>query len=127
MSTDFLSNEVPPAPAPEPPPLVRIPPPEPEPEPDPEIFYSASARGFYVTGLNDDIPSDAVLITFAEHQSLMAGQAAGQEIAPDANGFPVLVDRIPPEDPEGAPARVLNIDSLTPEDIAHLRAALGLS
>lgn len=55
--------------------------------------YSASTNGFYVDGIHgDNIPADSVDITEEQHITLLAGQSAGQQIVPDANGYPVLQD-----------------------------------
>lgn len=56
------------------------------------IYYSKSTRGFYELGVNPVIPTDAVQVTEMQRQALIAGQSAGKEIVPDANGFPVLRD-----------------------------------
>ena len=56
-------------------------------------FYSASTKGFYETSVHGtNMPSDAVAITNAEYQTLMAAQGAGQIIQADMNGNPVAVN-----------------------------------
>lgn len=56
------------------------------------MFYAKSTGGFYTTEIHgDNIPSDAVVITEATHQSLLAGQSSGQVISADATGKPILV------------------------------------
>lgn len=56
--------------------------------------YSASTGGFYLEGINETIPDDAVAVTEAEFAALMAAQAKGQEIRPDANGKPVAAAHV---------------------------------
>lgn len=59
--------------------------------------YAPSTGGFYSLDIHgDDIPSDAIDITFSQHRELLAGQAAGQRIVPGAHGAPQLVDQPPP-------------------------------
>jgi hypothetical protein len=53
------------------------------------VYFTASGPGFLRSPAA--LPADAVPITDAEHTTLMAGQAAGQQIVPDADGRPVLV------------------------------------
>lgn len=55
--------------------------------------YSKSSGGFYDPAIHgDNIPSDAVEITNDEHAALLVGQAQGQQIVGDGNGYPMLVD-----------------------------------
>ncbi|RVT95264.1 phage tail protein [Rhodovarius crocodyli] len=58
-----------------------------------DVFWSATARGFFLAGTQ---PSDAVAVTPEQHRQLLAGQAAGQEIAANEDGAPVLRDPVPP-------------------------------
>lgn len=61
------------------------------------MFYSQLTNGFYDPDIHGDgIPADAVKITDGEHAALLAGQSSGKRIAPDSNGFPILVDPPPP-------------------------------
>jgi hypothetical protein len=57
------------------------------------IFYSASRMGFFDSDIHapQQIPGDAVAITAAEHQALLAAQSSGKEITSDAQGYPVAV------------------------------------
>lgn len=58
--------------------------------------YSPSTRGFYDLSIHGSaIPADAVEITTEHHSQLLAAQASGQLIEPDANGYPVAVDPPP--------------------------------
>ena len=60
------------------------------------MFYSSQANGFYSREIHgDNIPADAVEITKAEHTALLAGQAEGKRIVPDADGVPVLQEPPP--------------------------------
>lgn len=54
------------------------------------MLYSAQTRGFYDPAIHTAIPADAQPITAALYAALMAGQATGQAIVPDAAGHPVL-------------------------------------
>lgn len=59
--------------------------------------YSKLTGGFYDEAIHgDNVPSDAVEITSEEHAVLLAGQASGKSIVPDANGAPMLVAPPPP-------------------------------
>ena len=61
------------------------------------MFYSKSTGGFYDRSIHgDNIPSDAVEITEAEHAALLEGQSQGKIISADKNGKPVLKDPPPP-------------------------------
>jgi len=60
------------------------------------MFYSKYTGGFYSREIHgDNIPADAVEITKAEHTALLAGQAEGKRIVPDADGVPVLQEPPP--------------------------------
>ncbi|WP_275098077.1 hypothetical protein [Sedimenticola hydrogenitrophicus] len=101
------------------------------------MFYATSTGGFYAeeihgtrqievvqtdpeTGETIDrwmeknpgclIPPDAVEISAADHVALLAGQAAGQRIQPDADGRPVLIDPQPPTDAEIISDAIQRID-----------------
>ncbi len=58
------------------------------------IYYAKSTNGFYDSAINAaaTIPSDAVEITEATRQSLLAAQSAGKRITADVSGNPVAVD-----------------------------------
>ena len=56
--------------------------------------YSATTGGFYLEGIDKTIPTDAVAVTEAEFADLMAAQAEGLEIRPDANGKPVAAAHV---------------------------------
>lgn len=56
------------------------------------MFYSKSTNGFYDPSINDNIPPDSVEITEQEWKSLLSGQADGQIIKSNDDGFPVLGD-----------------------------------
>lgn len=61
------------------------------------MFYSAQTGGFYTPEIHgDNIPSDAVEITDAEHAALIEGQSMGKIIVADESGRPVLQDPPPP-------------------------------
>lgn len=65
--------------------------------------YSKITSGFYDISIHGAaIPADAVEITDAEYQALLAGQSAGKIISADASGNPVLADP-----PAPTPAQLL--------------------
>jgi hypothetical protein len=81
------------------------------------MFYSKSTGGFYDRAIHgEDIPSDAIEITKADHASMLAGQATGKSIVGDANGRPILED--PP-----APTAAQIVKALTDEVQHHLDTA----
>ncbi|MGC0155784.1 hypothetical protein ACPRNU_25265 [Chromobacterium vaccinii] len=55
------------------------------------IYYSKSTGGFYDDTIHHQIPADAVNISADVYTSMMSGQAAGQVIACDAKGNPMLI------------------------------------
>jgi len=61
-------------------------------------YFVADPVSFLDDRIHKDIPSNAVLITDEQWQSLLLGQANGQAISVDKKGNPVLID-IP--DPTG--------------------------
>jgi hypothetical protein len=66
------------------------------------MHYSPITKSFYHPAVHgSNIPTDAVEITDEEHRALLAAQARGKTIRPDANGYPVAVT--PPAPP--APTR----------------------
>lgn len=57
------------------------------------MFYSKTTNGFYDAALHGRaMPADAVEISEATYNALLAGQATGQEIRADASGMPVLAE-----------------------------------
>lgn len=55
------------------------------------MLYAKSTRGFYDPIIHaENIPPDAVEIDAETYNALLTGQASGQEIAPNAEGRPVL-------------------------------------
>lgn len=57
-----------------------------------KIYYSVSRNGFFASDLQPILPDDGVEITANYHHQLLAGQASGQRIVADADGYPVLAD-----------------------------------
>ncbi|MGM5087990.1 hypothetical protein ACD589_15000 [Rhizobium sp. 814_E9_N1_1] len=51
-------------------------------------FFSPSTRGFYLSGIHSDLPSDAVAISDAEHEALLSAQDTGAEIVVGDGGVP---------------------------------------
>lgn len=59
------------------------------------MFYSKSTRGFYDPQLHgSNIPSDCVEVSLQDYDALFAGQSEGKDIVPNADGYPVLVERV---------------------------------
>ncbi|WP_368540843.1 tail fiber assembly protein [Enterobacter soli] len=56
------------------------------------IYFSKSINGFFVDGINEDMPEDIVKVSEDIYVSLMSGQQIdGKVITSDENGYPVLV------------------------------------
>lgn len=54
--------------------------------------YSATTNGFYAEDvIYASVPEDCIEVSAEEYAALMNGQASGNEIIPDANGYPQLV------------------------------------
>ncbi|MFV0422051.1 hypothetical protein [Oleidesulfovibrio sp.] len=67
------------------------------------MHYSPTTNGFYHPAIHStNIPADVVEISSADHAALMAAQAQGKIIRPDANGYPVAVTPPPPPAPTRA-------------------------
>ncbi|MDR6957452.1 hypothetical protein J2W43_001428 [Pseudomonas brassicacearum] len=64
------------------------------------MFTSKTARGFYDAAINVSMPDDVVEISAASHAELLVGQSEGKVIAWGDDGFPVLVDPLPPSHEE---------------------------
>lgn len=77
------------------------------------MFYSKSTGGFYDREIHGDaIPADAAEITSDEHAALLSGQSAGQHIAADEHGRPVLRDAPGPDNNALADAARARRDAL---------------
>ena len=82
--------------------------------------YSRAQRGFFDEAIHGAaIPPDAVEITPAQHAALLAAQAAGKRIVPDANGYPVAQDPPPPPAPTAEQIRADRVAAV----YDHLNAA----
>ncbi|WP_446655218.1 hypothetical protein [Blastomonas sp.] len=55
-----------------------------------KVFYSAANCGFFSQSVHGALPDDAVPVTAKRHSALIAGQAEGYAIVPDARGRPQL-------------------------------------
>ena len=54
--------------------------------------YSATTKGFYAEDIDyASVPDDCVEINDEDYAYLINGQASGNEIIPDVNGYPQLV------------------------------------
>ena len=61
-------------------------------------FYSKNTGGFYPESMKNEYeewPTDAVIVSDSDYESLFSGQAAGKFIMANDNGYPILAD--PPE------------------------------
>lgn len=57
------------------------------------VYFSKSTNGFYLKEVHgDNIPADAVEITYEQHAELLVGQVNGKKISADNSGYPILVD-----------------------------------
>jgi hypothetical protein len=56
--------------------------------------------GFYSPGVHSSIPDDAVEISASRYLELLQGQIAGKVIVCGADGYPMLVDSLPPSSDE---------------------------
>ena len=82
--------------------------------------FAKSTVGFYDPAIHGSvIPPDAVEITPAQHAALLAAQAAGKRIVPDANGYPVAQDPPPPPAPTAEQIRADRVAAV----YAHMDAA----
>lgn len=57
-------------------------------------FYSKTTGGFYIRGIHEAIPDDAVEISEARRLELLEGQSNGKQIQPGPDGLPVLIERV---------------------------------
>lgn len=67
-------------------------------------YYSPSTQGFYLEGLNSNIPNDAIVITESQWLALVNGKAEGKLIQ-IIDGVPTLEDAPKPTDLEIAQAQ----------------------
>ena len=75
------------------------------------MLYSSSTQGFYHPAIHgENIPADAIEITDAEHQALLACQSQGKIITADTDGKPVLTD--PPPAPPAPPPQFTSLEFL---------------
>lgn len=75
------------------------------------MYFSPSTGGFYDREINLSIPSDAVEISVAEHDVLLAGQSSGKRIVAGSDGQPMLQDRPPPTADQIAAAVIADRDA----------------
>lgn len=60
------------------------------------MYYSKMTNGFYEAKIHgDDIPSDAVEISYETYAALLQAQSVGKQVAADDNGHPIAID--PPQ------------------------------
>lgn len=86
-------------------------------------FYSPSTGGFYNSD-NPGIPEDAIQITTDRRAEMLAGEATGQIITPDADGHPVLAAPAPASPMEIAVSNKANIIAQFPPLDVYLPRAL---
>lgn len=73
------------------------------------MHYSPAQNAFFLPALHVAVPLDAVEITAAHHATLLAAQAAGKRIVPDANGYPVAQDPPAAQPPSVEQLRALRV------------------
>ena len=87
------------------------------------MFYSKSTGGFYTREIHgDNIPTDAVEITEAEHAALLEGQAQGKRIVADENGYPVLQDPPALTLDEAKQVKLAEINAVCDAEIGAIKA-----
>lgn len=60
------------------------------------MLYSAQTGGFYAPEIHGEaVPADAVPVSQEQYVALLDGQAAGNRIVADADGYPILVAPLP--------------------------------
>lgn len=57
------------------------------------IYYSKLNNGFYDSDIHTVMPEDVIEIPVAYHQALIDGQATGQLISSNEEGYPILIDQ----------------------------------
>ncbi|AVV37364.1 tail fiber assembly protein [Pantoea vagans] len=55
-----------------------------------KVYYDAQSAGFYLEGINSQIPSTAIEISTEDYKVLLSEQEKGMEITPNENGYPTL-------------------------------------
>lgn len=58
------------------------------------IFYAASTGGFYDDAIHSSRPADCVEISHSHRDWLLEQQSATSLITADANGYPVITERV---------------------------------
>jgi len=72
----------------------------------PTYFYSPASGGFYLQGLHETIPEDAVALSADAYAALLDGHSKGMDIVPDGNGHPAL--HAPDLPPASEPAPIIS-------------------
>jgi len=67
----------------------------------PSYFYSPATGGFYLEGMHEDIPEDAIALSEAEWTALVDGLAQGASII--STGAGTLSLQMPAPDPDSVP------------------------
>jgi len=81
-------------------------------------YYSATTNGFYDSQVHGDIkPDDCVELTEKQYVALINGQSAGLVITVDADGAPVLIERVLTPKQIGDAERLWRDDELKRVDI----------
>lgn len=58
-------------------------------------FYSQSTGCVYIVGIHQTMPPDAVEISSDRYDAVIANPAEGKVRGHDAEGLPILIDRVP--------------------------------
>ena len=91
------------------------------------MLYAKSTGGFYVLAIHTAIPTDAVEITESYHAELLAAQASGKRIEPDAAGYPIAVDPPAPTLDEVKRLKIAEIELAAATEIAPITSAYPLA
>ncbi|NML43506.1 phage tail protein [Ramlibacter sp. G-1-2-2] len=91
-------------------------------------FFAKSTGGFYDTVIHGTpgdegciIPQDAVEVSDADHAALLRAEAEGKQIAADAEGHPVAIERVVNDEELAATARTQRDALLLACDWTQLR------
>jgi hypothetical protein len=87
------------------------------------IHFAKSTLGFYDDAVHSklQIPTDAVSISAAQYQALLAAQSSGQVIQADANGNPVAAVFVPSAEQTAARLKADAQTALDASDVTVLR------
>lgn len=87
------------------------------------VYYSKSTGGFYNDAVHsvDQIPADAKKLTAEQYKIVTSETPEGKMISADANGYPVLIDRVDTADELWAKHQKIAKSELDKSDLVALR------